>query len=47
MSGTFPGNLSSDYFGRKVLGYAWTPSAIAAVIGPPVGAALVGKDYIW
>ncbi|KAM6501819.1 MFS general substrate transporter [Amanita muscaria] len=31
----------------KVLGYAWTPSAIAAVIGPSVGAALVGKDYIW
>ncbi|KAM6499704.1 MFS general substrate transporter [Amanita muscaria] len=31
----------------KVLGYAWTPSAIAAVVGPPLGVALVGKDYVW
>ncbi|KIL66492.1 hypothetical protein M378DRAFT_160967 [Amanita muscaria Koide BX008] len=31
----------------KVLGYAWTSSSVAAVIGAPLGAALVGKDYIW
>ncbi|KIL66474.1 hypothetical protein M378DRAFT_75117, partial [Amanita muscaria Koide BX008] len=31
----------------KVLGYAWTSSSVAAVIGTPLGAALVGKDYIW
>ncbi|KAF8625306.1 hypothetical protein AX15_005438 [Amanita polypyramis BW_CC] len=31
----------------KVLGYAWAPGGIAALIGPPLSAALLGRDYIW
>ena len=29
------------------MGYAWGPAGIAALIGPPLSAALLGKDYIW
>ncbi|KAF8625298.1 hypothetical protein AX15_005432, partial [Amanita polypyramis BW_CC] len=31
----------------KVLGYAWGLGGIAATIGPPLSAAILGKDYIW
>ncbi|KAF8624636.1 hypothetical protein AX15_005790 [Amanita polypyramis BW_CC] len=37
----------SDADMGKVLGYAWAPGGIAALIGPPLSAALLGKDYIW
>ncbi|PFH53669.1 hypothetical protein AMATHDRAFT_906 [Amanita thiersii Skay4041] len=31
----------------KAVGYAWAPSGIANMIGPPLCAALLGKNYIW
>ncbi|PFH53670.1 hypothetical protein AMATHDRAFT_907 [Amanita thiersii Skay4041] len=31
----------------KVMGYAWGPGGVAALIGPPLGGALLGKDFIW
>ncbi|KAF8685310.1 hypothetical protein AX14_004047 [Amanita brunnescens Koide BX004] len=30
-----------------VLGYAWGPAGIAALVGPPLGAALLGQNYVW
>lgn len=30
-----------------VLGLAWGPGGIAALVGPPLGAALLGTNYIW
>lgn len=47
LSPEFEHYLSIVIFNRMVLGLAWGPGGIAALIGPPLGAALLGKDYIW
>lgn len=47
LSLAFEPYLSAIVSNRMVLGLAWGPGGIAALVGPPLGAALLGTNYIW